>query len=402
MAENSRSELEACLEAGKVSSGSEVITIAAETAGDVCQLFHWAAKQNCPVYVYEEPKPGGVKLELQKMNKIVEIDAANLVATVEAGINVGELAAALAAQNLRFIPAVAPFYHHLSIGEMLYQGYFNPMSLKYGPTKHMVMGTQMVLPSGERLKTGGKTVKNVTGYDMTRFLNGPYSHFGVTTTYLLKLLPVPEQRRTLTLDFAEYNAVLALVETLKQTGIVPACLLWADPVTGKMLTGGSTASHQVIMELDGVEEEVAAQHDKLLKILQAMTAVLREDTLGAGEQPGRWSQLFREQEQPVLLEELRIPYQASGDFWQRFQTWKAKQGHNAGLFGQIREGRIHVYFADGTNNADSIQELISLAQEATGCSTGRYARQQGGGGGVLGEIERRMKQAFDPQLLLNR
>jgi glycolate oxidase len=148
-------------------------------AAQVQNIFRTALRQKKTVCVYMTPAPEDVKLDLSRMNRIIEIDSANLVAVVEPGIKMGDLRTALSKDGLRFVPADTQFHAGKTIGEFYYEGCSNISSLKYGAAKHFLMGSEIILPDGQLLKTGGKTVKNVTGYDLTRFMNAPYANFGV-------------------------------------------------------------------------------------------------------------------------------------------------------------------------------------------------------------------------------
>jgi glycolate oxidase len=185
-------------------------------AAEVQTLFKKAFKENIPVYVYRQAAEGGAAVSLLGLDKIIEIDAANLVATVEPGVELGSLNSALREQGLRFVPADNVFYQKKILGEFIYEGCSNLLSTKYGITKHFLMGSALVLPNGEMLNTGGKTVKNVTGYDFTRFFNGSYANLGVAVKYLLKLLPLPETRKNITVKVKDTAAAISIIKEMRQ------------------------------------------------------------------------------------------------------------------------------------------------------------------------------------------
>ena len=191
MSQDFLKKLEASLHSAETGNPGGFPAFSASSVEEIGRLFTWAAAQNRSLYVYQQPKADGIQFKFDQLNQIEEIDAANLVATVQAGVKLGALTKQLADQGLRFVPGVPCYYQNLTLGQLFQQGFSNLMSLKYGPAKHFMMGSSVVLPTGEVLKTGGKTVKNVTGYDNTRFLNGPQTSFGITASYTLKLLPVP-------------------------------------------------------------------------------------------------------------------------------------------------------------------------------------------------------------------
>jgi glycolate oxidase len=184
--------------------------VSPQSIEELQHVFRTSSDTGRPIYVYRKSNHDGLTIDLAKLDKIIEIDAANLVATVGPGVKLGKLAERLAEQGLRFIPADTPFYHDTTVGQLFYQGCSNLSSLKYGYTKHFLMGSEIVLPTGEVLKAGGKTVKNVTGYDFTRFFNAPYTDYGVTAKFLLKLLPLPETRKNIGATFTRLEEMLLL------------------------------------------------------------------------------------------------------------------------------------------------------------------------------------------------
>ncbi|MBP2640543.1 MAG: glcD: glycolate oxidase, subunit GlcD [Firmicutes bacterium] len=396
-------KLEASLKNGQHHVQGGIPAVSVSSVEEISRLFTWAAARDRSLYAYQQAKPGGIQLQFDQLNQIEEIDSANLVATVQAGVKLGELTDRLAEQGLRFVPAVPLYYRNLTIGQLFQQGYSNLMSLKYGPAKHFLMGTNLVLPTGEVLKTGGKTVKNVTGYDNTRFLNGPQTSFGITASYLLKLLPVPDKRHTLILEFVDFAAVHHFVETLKQRSILPAYLLWVELRVCSLVNSDKLAGNDlVILELDGVESEVAEQKAKILKIVHELSAVIHEDMEGVGERTASFACLFDEEQPSLLLEEIRVPYGSIDTFVKKFHVWKREKGCEAALFGQLREGRIHVCAAGGKTES-IVKDCIEMAVQAGGVSTGRYKRSCGlNDKGIFGQIETRMRRLFDSQQILNR
>ena len=237
-------------------------------AAGVQKAVREAAVKKHSLSVYASGTQADISMSLAKMNRILEIDPANLVAEVEPGLRLGDLAKALNKEGLRFMPAETPFYHKKSVGEFYYEGCSNISSLKYGAAKHFLMGTEIVLPDGRLMKTGGKTVKNVTGYDMTRFMNAPFAGFGITVKFILKLLPMAEARQPLAAVFDRTETVGDFIGGLRQAKIVPSYLLWIDPRTQALMNGKGKAVDQLIfLELDGISEEVSRQYDTVMSLL---------------------------------------------------------------------------------------------------------------------------------------
>lgn len=364
-------------------------------------VFCQAGQDHTPVYVYREIKSPGIGLDLSSMNHILEIDCDNLVAVVEPGVKLVDLANALEEKGLRFIPADPVYYHHQTIGEWAYSGCPNISSWKYGAGKFFLMGVDFILPTGELLKTGGKTVKNVTGYDFTRFLMGAYADMGVGVKYLLKLLPMPKKRIKFSAQFTRVSEMLHFVEKLRQQPGTPAYVLWADPVVcGSQFKNFSNDSHCLVCEFDGVTEEVSKVAERVHTYFKECggKAVKEIDTEG-GDDP--FAGLFDTSSAFILTDEYKIPYNRQAEFIDHaYQIFQHKQ-IAGGLFGQIGEGKIHLLFPTlGTQEKTAVTELTVLAEQVGGVSSGKYQRLHTDS--KLGDLEQRVKDSFDPLHLLNR
>jgi glycolate oxidase len=374
----------------------------ADAAG-VQKIVSEAAAKKKSVSVYASAVQADIGLSFAKMNRIIEIDPANLVAVVEPGLRLGDLAKALNKEGLRFMPSETPFYQEKSVGEFYYEGYSNVSSLKYGSAKHFLMGTEIVLPDGQLMKTGGKTVKNVTGYDMTRFMNSPFAVFGVTVKFILKLLPAAEARRPVAAGFDTTGAVRDFIGELRQAKIIPSYLLWIDPRTQALMHGESKAAYQLIfLELDGISEEVSRQYDTVTSLL-AKYRPASPDEYGInifGD--GKLKELFSPPRGYVLADELKIRRTDVFSFIDTFYKMAAGSGISAGLFGQLAEGKLNI-FLEGLSpgSSDFIRQIISIPAGEGVYSSGRFNRMLGlSPAGPLVQTEQTLKRLFDPDDIL--
>lgn len=373
------------------------------TANELREIFLEALAADTPLSVYRSYCREGCPVDLSGMDSILEIDSANLVATVEPGVRLGTLAAALANQQLRFVPADTPFFHSKTIGEFYYEGCSNISSTKYGFAKHFLMGSEVMLPTGEVLKTGGKTVKNVTGYDFTRFINSPYTDFGVTVKFLLKLLPLPEKRENITFRFDHLQNVFAFIEEMRLYKINPAYLLWADGQALRIVNNSASTGHYVTLEVDGISEEVDEQVQMLSSILkkhQGLLAAAESDDFIRNA----FAQLYMPQKGYALIDELKFNFQTQKQFADDFQTAAMQHHAEAGLFGQLADGKVNIMFANMGNTEHSfIKEIQHRAVQLGGFSSGKYAHCFGlPRSGPMDALYLRLKQMFDPQIILNR
>ena len=133
---------------------------------------------------------GGIVLSVERMNRILEIDHANLMATLEPGVFTGDLHRAVEAEGLLYPPDPASA-DSCCIGGNVAESAGGPRAVKYGTTKDYVVGLEVVLPSGEILDLGGKMVKDVAGYNLIQLIVGSEGTLGVVTKVIVRLVPLP-------------------------------------------------------------------------------------------------------------------------------------------------------------------------------------------------------------------
>ncbi len=173
------------------------------------------------------PVNGAVVLSFTRMNRILEIDAANLITVVEPGVVTFLLQQEVAKQGL-FYPPDPASYKYSSIGGNVAECAGGPNSLKYGVTRDYVLGLEVVLPTGEILNLGVKTMKGVVGYDLTRLFVGSEGTLGVITKITLKLIPLPEAKATILALFGEVEEAAETVSAIIAAKVVPSTIEFMD------------------------------------------------------------------------------------------------------------------------------------------------------------------------------
>ena len=166
---------------------------------------------------------GGIVLTLEKMNRVLEIDHANLMVTVEPGLITGELHRAVEAEGLFYPPDPASL-DSCTIGGNSAEGAGGPRAVKYGVTKDYVCGLEAVLPSGEIVRMGGKLVKDVTGYSLMQLLVGSEGTLAVVTQIILRLLPLPAYQVDLFVPFDDFQTAADAVSGMISRRIVPTAI----------------------------------------------------------------------------------------------------------------------------------------------------------------------------------
>src|ERR1700736_6124130 len=258
----------------------EVVVFAGSTS-DVSKLLTFASEHRVPVtargagYGYVGgcvPSRRGIALSLRDMNRIKEVHFADAVAVVEPGVITSALKAAARAQKLFYPPDPASM-DNCTIGGNIATNAGGPRCLKYGVTRHYVIGLEVVLADGEILRTGGRVHKNKTGFDLIGLFVGSEGMLGVVTDITLRLLPLPPARATISVAFAKLSEAAAAVREIFASGFLPASLEIADSFTleaarrdlGTAIVPPGNA--HLLVDLDGQEESVHSEAAAIRKML---------------------------------------------------------------------------------------------------------------------------------------
>ena len=176
------------------------------------------------------PVAGGVVMVMHRMNRILELDLENLTAVVQPGLITREFMAEVERHGL-FYPPDPSSMAVSTIGGNIAEGSGGLRGLKYGTTKDYVIGLEAVLASGEIIRTGGKLMKDVAGYDLTKLLVGSEGTLAIITEATLKLIPPPEAKRTMLAMFRSLDDAARTVSKIIEARIIPATLEFMDNPT---------------------------------------------------------------------------------------------------------------------------------------------------------------------------
>jgi len=168
------------------------------------------------------PIYGGIVLSLERMNKILEIDEDNFLAVLEPGVILAELYKAVEDRGLYY--PVYPEEESATIGGNVATNAAGMKAVKYGVTRNYIMGLEAVLPNGTVMETGGKYVKNSTGYNLTQLLVGSEGTLAVVTKIILKLIKRPKNRCYLIPTFESLEGAISTVPKILKEGIVPVAI----------------------------------------------------------------------------------------------------------------------------------------------------------------------------------
>ena len=233
------------------------------------------------------PVQGGIVVCLTKMDRILSIDAESLVAVVQPGVINLDLQKEVEKQGMMYPPDPASWTVS-TIGGNVATNAGGPRTLKYGVTKDYLLGLTTVLANGDVLKTGGRTLKNVTGYNLTTLVCGSEGTLGIMTEIIVRLIPKPPASRTVRADFQKLEDCSDAVAAIMAGGTVPAALELMDQFVVKAVEksfnlGLATDVEGVLLiQVDGnletLEPEIAHIEDCLKKKNAGNIIVAKDST----------------------------------------------------------------------------------------------------------------------------
>jgi glycolate oxidase len=251
------------------------------SAAEICSIMELANQELFPVIPRGAgtgmtggslPVEGGLVLVMSRLNRILEVDVENQVASVEPGVITGQFQAAVKKQSL-FYPPDPASRDFCTMGGNVAECSGGPSAVKYGVTRDYVLGLEVVLPDGRLMQTGVRTAKGVVGYDLTRLFIGSEGTLGIITKIVVRLLALPTHKKTyLVLTDSLRQAVMLVSEILKR-GILPKTLEYMDETALHVVQDYLSLEMEqstralLLVEVDGDEKSTEEQGEKLLKLL---------------------------------------------------------------------------------------------------------------------------------------
>lgn len=222
-----------------------------------------------------------IVLCLERLNQVVEYDVPNLTVIAQAGVVVDALQTTLAA-NRQFLPMDPPFPAEATIGGVVAANSSGPKRLAYGAARDLVLGMKVVMANGDLVSSGGKTVKNVAGYDLDKLFIGSLGTLCVIVEVAFRLLPAPEKRATLVAAFASLEQATRTVSDILKSQYLPTAL---EILNGKALelTGLGQNTYALMVALEGVSEAVDRQVRELSEVCRSAGASTVEAMSGQAE-----------------------------------------------------------------------------------------------------------------------
>jgi len=328
----------------------------------VSTVLRFASKHRIPVtprgagYGYvggAVPIQGGIVLSLAKMNRIKEINTADFVAVVEAGVITKDLQDAVEKKG-RYYPPDPASRADTFIGGNIATNAGGPRCLKYGVTRDYVLGLEAVLANGDVVNVGGRTHKNKTGFDFTRLFTGSEGMLAVVTEATLKLLPLPPYRACLAIGFGSMSAAIRTLHAIFEAGFLPCALEVADAFTLAAAYNRTRSSRlqgcrsHLIVELDGQKKSVLSELRDVERIVRKQKPLFVERGLGAAQCEEVWkirrefSYSLRDTGLTKLNQDIVVPRGRLEDLFKFATLLRKKHSMPIACFGHAGDGNIHV------------------------------------------------------------
>jgi glycolate oxidase FAD binding subunit len=204
------------------------------------------------------PKKIDLVLSTSRLNKIIDYDVANLSLSVQAGMTLADVQKKLAGGGKgNFLPLDPPYSGKATIGGIIAANSSGPRRYIYGTARDLLLGIKAVSPDGDIISFGGKTMKNVSGYDMTKLMIGTWGGLGVITEITTKLLPLPEASATLLISFGDLAAAGLYIRKIIHSSLLPSAVELLDSNAAGRL--GEKTKYLLALSLEGVVEAVDRQ-----------------------------------------------------------------------------------------------------------------------------------------------
>jgi glycolate oxidase len=361
-----------------------------------------------------------------KMDKILELDRANLTMLVEPGVTTLQVSDAALAAGL-FYPPDPGSMKISTIGGNVAENSGGLRGLKYGVTRNYVMGLEVVLPSGEVLWTGNKCVKDVAGYSMRDLFIGSEGTLGVITKVLLRLIPKPAAKKTMVATFDQMDRAAQTVSAIIAAQIIPCTLEFLDRTTIHCVEDFAkvglplNCEALLLMETDGhpaVVAEEAADMERIARENGALEVRVAKDeaeaTRLATARRSAFSALARVAP-TTILEDATVPRSELARMIRFVEAVAKKYKLRIGTFGHMGDGNLHPTFLTDERNKDEMhrveeafKEIFAEAVRLGGTITGEHGiglAKKAFLPKFVGEAQlrvmRELRRALDPNGILN-
>ena len=348
---------------------------------------------------------GGIVLCTTKMNRIIEINKTNLNATVEPGVVLQDFQEALAKEGL-FFPPDPQSFAGCTMGGVIAENSGGPSCLKYGVAKQYVLGLEVALADGKRMKLGGLTPKNRTGYELAMLFTGSEGTLGIITKMTLRLLPVTKASKTVLAVFRDAAVAGETVTAIIASSVLPSKVEFMDNWTFGKFRGIipdeilDTSQVILLIQVDGLEQTVAAEAQQVVEICKK-TAREVIVPANATEADKYWAARrahysdISSRAHNIINEDIAVPRDKIADFIRLGQESAKRYDVPISFAGHVGDGNFHPAVLTDSRDKEHFQramkcvdEVIEIALSLGGVLSGEH--------GIGLEKQRFLKKAMDP------
>ncbi len=368
---------------------------------------------------------GCILLSLEKMNRVLEVDAANRIVVTQPGTYNADLSRRVAEDGL-FYPPDPSSWEFCSIGGNVSTNSGGLCCVKYGVTTDYVLALEVVLADGQVLRTGRRTVKGVAGYDLTRLFVGSEGTLGVITEITLLLRPATERPLTVAAVYDSAATAADAVSRVVRCGVVPSLLEFMDKVSVHAVNEAFNmgiapeAGALVLAQSDAGGDRAADEIATIAKVLEEAGAI----EIAVADDPAEGDLLLAARREVLtafeklgttMIDDVCVPRTRLAELIERIEQVSAECGLTIGVVGHAGDGNFHPTVVFDGQDADQVarakqafDDIMVISLELGGTITGEH------GVGVLkmallerelGElslrVHRDIKKALDPLSILN-
>jgi glycolate oxidase len=366
---------------------------------EISQIMKVANREKIPVFPRGAgsgftggslPTKGGIVLCTERMDQILEIDEDNLVATVQPGVVTEQFQKAVEKLGLFYPPDPASLKFS-TLGGNVAECAGGPRCVKYGVTKDFIIGLEVVTPTGDVITTGGPTMKGVVGYDLTKLLCGSEGTLGIITRIVIKLLPLPEAKKTMLVMFDSIDGAARAVSAITKAKIIPTTLEFMDGRTIDCVRQATdldlpdAANAVLIIEVDGDQEFLEKQATRITEIIKPLGVVETRIAETPEESEALWqirrsvSASLRKVNPDKYNEDICVPRSKIPEMIRKVDAISDKYQIPIVNFGHAGDGNIHVNImvnkkvAGDTMKAEgAIKDVFEAALALGGTMSGEH------------------------------
>lgn len=372
------------------------------------------------------PVKGGIVVDFSQWNDEFEIYPDDLIIKTRPGVITGKIHALAEKHNLMYPPDPSSSVV-CTIGGNLAENAGGPRGIKYGVTKDYVIGLEVVMPDGEVIRTGGQTIKNVTGYDLTKLLIGSEGTLGIITEATLRLIPKPLDTKTAMIIFDDLYTAGKSISKILTSGVRPSkmeildhnALNKVEDYAGLDLPRDAAAI--LLIEVDGNPENLGDELDTIKKALKEIDVENVEIAESKEAEDKLWqvrklvSPAVVESGYTKISEDATVPLSKIPEMFKKIDEIKTKYDLNIVVFGHAGDGNLHPTINTNMRDEnevrkteDAVEEIFNYAIELGGTLSGEHGigvmkkafiKKEMGEAGV--RYQQMIKKALDPKNILN-